>query len=511
MMRKFMKVRYKVNLTNTPQFKVTAKLRCTYNPLSRGETTVVSNSIKRKLGCVIGVFALLFSLGSQAQSLNQSLQNAFNRLQQDTQNTYASVSLTVLDAKTGEVIFTANPNMGLATASTLKTITTVTVMNVLGPDYRFKTTLNGSLNGTLTVDGTWNGDIIINGGDDPTLASTRWDETKESVVLQQFVDGLRKAGIKKINGAIIGNGTDHAQQGWIWQDLGNYYGAFANNLCWRENQYDVLLRPTQVDRPVAIEGTVPAMPYLQFSNQLKTGTAGSGDNAYARLPVGSNKVFLQGTYATDQTKRRISAALPDPAYEAARRLKDTLERLGISVSGNATSATMLASQNGVPSIASGKVFATHLSPPLRKVIYWLNKKSINLYAEQMLLAMGDSLKTDDPPSVTRNFWKQRGVDVNSLNIVDGSGLSPGDRVTTMTLARILQSAKKEAWFPDFYESLPIYNDMHMKSGTINCVLAYAGYQTKNGRELCFSIIVNNYNGSTSAIRQKMFRVLDELK
>jgi len=75
----------------------------------------------------------------------------------------------------------------------------------------------------------------------------------------------------------------------------------------------------------------------------------------------------------------------------------------------------------------------------------------------------------------------------------------------------LQSAKKESWYADFYESLPIYNDMHMKSGSIHNVQAYAGYQITNGRPLCFSIIVSNYNGSTRAIKDKMFRVLDELK
>ena len=98
-----------------------------------------------------------------------------------------------------------------------------------------------------------------------------------------------------------------------------------------------------------------------------------------------------------------------------------------------------------------------------------------------------------------------------MNIFDGSGLSPQDRITTLTMARILQSTKKEKWFSDFYESLPVYNDMKMKSGSINSVQAYAGFQTSNGRELCFSIMVNNYNGTGSGIREKMFRVLNELK
>ena len=39
----------------------------------------------------------------------------------------------------------------------------------------------------------------------------------------------------------------------------------------------------------------------------------------------------------------------------------------------------------------------------------------------------------------------------------------------------------------------------------------AHHQTHQGRELVFSIMVNNYNGQGKGIREKMFRVLDELK
>ncbi len=51
----------------------------------------------------------------------------------------------------------------------------------------------------------------------------------------------------------------------------------------------------------------------------------------------------------------------------------------------------------------------------------------------------------------------------------------------------------------------------MKSGSIINVLNYTGYQTHDGKQLCFSIMVNNYNGSTRAIKEKIFKVLDELK
>jgi D-alanyl-D-alanine carboxypeptidase/D-alanyl-D-alanine-endopeptidase (penicillin-binding protein 4) len=125
--------------------------------------------------------------------------------------------------------------------------------------------------------------------------------------------------------------------------------------------------------------------------------------------------------------------------------------------------------------------------------------------------MGKQPSTANGVEVEHDFWQNKGMDPHSLNIVDGSGLSPGDRVTTLTVATVLQSAKKESWFPDFYESLPTYNGMKMKSGSILNVLAYAGYQTCQGRELCFSIIVNNYNGSSREVKEKLFRVLDYLK
>ncbi|HEY4198608.1 MAG TPA: D-alanyl-D-alanine carboxypeptidase, partial [Mucilaginibacter sp.] len=251
-----------------------------------------------------------------------------------------------------------------------------------------------------------------------------------------------------------------------------------------------------------------------FKSELFNAPSGTGDDAYGYLPVGGKMMYLRGTYAEDQTKKSISVAIPDPAYDAAFRLTDTLKRLGIIVSGDPESVlTLNAKGQPIPAI-NGKL-TTILSPTLSKIVYWLNQKSINLYAEQLLKTIawksGKIPTTDNGVEVEQNFWKARGIDPHSLNVADGSGLSPGDRVTTQTLATVLRSAKTADWFPDFYESLPVYNDMKMKSGSIIGVLTYAGYQTHNGRELCFSIMVNNFNGSSKVIKEKMFRLLDELK
>jgi D-alanyl-D-alanine carboxypeptidase/D-alanyl-D-alanine-endopeptidase (penicillin-binding protein 4) len=122
--------------------------------------------------------------------LQQKLQSAFSRLQQDSQCRYASVSLTVLDAKTGEAVFAANPDMGLAPASTLKTVTSATAFYMLGKDFQYQTQLgySGSINnGTLTAT------FIITGSGDPTLGSWRWEETKEGR-LNVMVIAITKSG-----------------------------------------------------------------------------------------------------------------------------------------------------------------------------------------------------------------------------------------------------------------------------------------------------------------------------
>jgi D-alanyl-D-alanine carboxypeptidase/D-alanyl-D-alanine-endopeptidase (penicillin-binding protein 4) len=459
---------------------------------------------------------ILVAFVADAQLLQQKLQTAFNRLQQDSQCKYASVSLTVQDAKTGETVFAANPYMGMATASTLKVITSITAFNILGKDFQYQTQFGYS--GSVMADGTLNGDLIIKGAGDPTLGSWRYAGHKENEILTQMVASLQKAGIKRINGRVIGDdsifGTQSIPDGWIWMDVGNYYGAGTSGLCWRENQFDIKLKTGPMDTPIGIIRTVPNTPYLTFKSELLNAPAGTGDDAYGYLPVGNKLIYLRGTYAADQSKKSIAVAIPDPAYDAAFRLTDTLKRLGITVSGEPESVLSLNSK-GQPLPAISNNLTTISSPTLSKIVYWLNQKSINLYAEQLLKTIawksGKQASTENGVEVEQDFWKARGIDPNSLNVVDGSGLSPGGRVTTLTMATVLRSAKTADWFHDFYESLPVYNNMKMKSGSILNVLTYAGYQSHNGRELCFSIMVNNFNGSSRGIKEKMFRVLDELK
>ena len=168
-----------------------------------------------------------------------------------------------------------------------------------------------------------------------------------------------------------------------------------------------------------------------------------------------------------------------------------------------------------PSIKNKPLFS-YSSPSLDSIIYWFLQKSINLYGEALIKTLAYERNgfgsTDSGVAIVKNFWKQKGLDDEELNIVDGSGLSPQNRVTTHAQVEILKYAKTKDWFPYFYEALPTYNGMKMKSGSISDVKGFCGYQkSADGNEYIFSFLVNNYNGRSSAVVNKMYKVLDILK
>ena len=99
-----------------------------------------------------------------------------------------------------------------------------------------------------------------------------------------------------------------------------------------------------------------------------------------------------------------------------------------------------------------------------------------------------------------------------MNIIDGSGLSPSNRVTTAALVNVLEYGKKQTWFPSFYSALPEINGIKMKSGSIGGVVSYTGFiKSKKGVGYTFAFIINNFDGNANEVRKQMWELLDLLK
>ncbi len=462
----------------------------------------------KKLLFIIG-FLLPVTI-SFSQPVNQKVQNAFQVFENDAQCKYAISSLYIIEAKTGKVIFDRNSRVGLAPASTQKVITSASAFELLGNEFRFKTGFGIGGNDFSTF-------YIIPGGD-PTLGSPRWNGTKASEVIKRIRQSV--PGNKKDLSSVIINNRDwesvNIPDGWIWQDIGNYYGAGAGKLNWRENQFDIVLKSgdTKGD-PVQIVKTEPELINYEIISQVVSAGKGTGDNAYIYFPVNMEEGIIKGTIPVKESSFVISGSFPSSSGQFTGELLNNFKSSGIINSGV---ALVLNDQFQPLKINSGdyKIFHTEFSPSLDSIIYWFLKKSINLYGEALIKRFAVEKKgigsTDSGVAVIKEFWKQKGIDENELNLSDGSGLSPQNRVTTHAQVEILKYARNRDWFPSFLKALPVYNGMTMKSGTIKDVKGFCGYHTaKNGTEYIFSFLVNNYSGSSSQLVNKMYKVLDTIR
>jgi serine-type D-Ala-D-Ala carboxypeptidase/endopeptidase (penicillin-binding protein 4) len=457
-----------------------------------------------------------------AQNIKEQLGTAINKLEADVQFKHAILSLYVVDTKTGNPVFEKNTQTGLAPASCQKVVTSVSAFEMLGKDYRYKTEMRyfGMLKDTGII-----GNFYIVGYGDPTLGSWRYTNTNELLIMNRWINILKKKSIKHIGNLIVDNLRFSAQfipGGWVWEDVGNYYGAGAGALNWRENQFDLFLKAgNEVGKNVDVIGISPKSYAMPFTTELKTGKKGSGDNAYIYLPSDGEYPLIKGTIPLGEDNFKISGAIINPSLFIWDEFRRKLDASGISY--KKTEEKHLVKKDilaGYPKpwldTSQTYVLDRYFSPQLDSINYWFLKKSINLYGEAFVKTIAYEKtsfgSTDTGIAIIKNFWSTKGIEKSALNIIDGSGLSPANRVTVNALVTVMQYAKQQKWFSYFYNALPEMNGIKMKDGYINGVRSYTGYiKSKGGAEYTFSFIVNNFDGSAATVREKMWKVLDILK
>ncbi len=166
--------------------------------------------------------------------------------------------------------------------------------------------------------------------------------------------------------------------------------------------------------------------------------------------------------------------------------------------------------------------------PLAEIIRVTNVKSNNHFAESLFYTIGKE-KTNpsdctyipkQSASYIKEFWKNKGIDTSGTFIYDGSGLSPSNAISAGLLTDLLvYMSKKSNSSQFFYNSLPEAGKegtvrsflktkkpgviAKIKSGSISDVQSYAGYIEKDGKKYAFAIIVNNFTGTRSTLRNQM--------
>lgn len=458
-------------------------------------------------------------------------QKAIEELSKDPSLEHAQLGVAVVDVQSGQLIAGHDAEKSLVPASIQKLFTTASALGLLGAEYTFKTELQYS--GLLGADGILRGNIFIKGYGDPTLGSDQMEEADDlQTVISKLRLSIQQKGIRRIEGHIVGDpswlGTTVNGRGWPWVDLGNYYAAGAWGLNIHENLYYLRFqqRSRLGDRP-PIVATEPAIPGLVFQNELSSASAGSGDNAYIYGAPRTYERTVRGTIPVGSRVFSIKGSIPDPPLFAAQQLQDQLLSVGIVTNQKAMNLWDLPLQDH--RLDDRKLLYTHYSPALSTIVQRANLKSVNLYCEALIRAIGQVGREEGSPEAgietAEDFWKERGLSLNGCFFQDGSGLARTNAATSRFFAELLvKSARDERIFNTLFASLPIAGQsggmryalrgtaaagkVRAKTGTLLRVRSLAGYiDAKSGRRLAFCIITNNFNGSGGAIRKKMEALL----
>lgn len=474
----------------------------------------------------LATYMLPFVLTAQSP-----LQKAIDLLAADPDMKHGSLGVCVMDVESGTVIAQFEKDRSLIPASSLKVITTAAALGQFGEDFRFKTELQ--YDGKLDDDGTLNGNLYIKGFGDPTLGSDKFDKAVPlEELMARFVNAVKKAGIKKINGKVVGDASFFSSQvnsrTWLWEDLGNYYAAGAWGLNILENKYYLHFKqnPKTGEQP-SIERIDPAIPNLMLINEVQSAEANSGDNAYIFGSPYSYTRFVRGTIPSGKGTFTIKGAIPDPPFFAAHLLLLVLENNGVATSKMATSQMEL-EHEGIGSVDRKTIFE-HFSPSLKDIVVETNLESVNLYCESMMryLAAKNGYDNNGKPEVEviLDFWQKKGLETEGFFMEDGSGLSPYNNVSAFHLAKAMQLiGKDKKLFETIKQSLPVAgrtgtlkymlkgtpaeNNLMAKSGGMKRVRSYTGYaRNRSGQLLSFSIIANHFICSGDVMRRKMEKVM----
>lgn len=428
----------------------------------------------------------------------------------------ASIGYVVKNLKTGTIIHQHNALLSLTPASATKLITTATALEILGKDFTFKTYIE--YDGVLS-NGILKGNLYIRGGGDPTLGSYKMGDPR---FMLSWAKIIKNAGIKEITGAVIADVSLFDQEGvspkWLWEDIANYYAPPIFALSIFDNTCRVTLSS-------AAEGSVPRIishkPFIEdmtLHNHLVVKNI-RFDSAYFYGSPLSSERYLFGAVPINKKEFIIKGDIPNLPMFFAKEMDKNLRNIGVKI---AKQPQVLFKKENV----NRKVIYCHNSPRLSRIIKEINVKSNNVYAEHLFkylsLQKNKVAQSAVAIGVIKSFWKQKGLNVESLFLQDGSGLSPKNKISAHFFVDLLCYMRKSKNFDAFYNSLPIAGEsgtirqflsgtslagsVKAKSGSFDMVQCYAGYMSD---KYAFAVLTNNFYCSRREIVREIEKLLTQ--
>ncbi len=463
----------------------------------------------------ISLIAVLIVAPGAAADLPAGVQNAL-----DVRNVPAeSLSLYVEDVDSGEVVLRWRDEETRNPASTIKLLTTLAALDILGPAYRWKTEVYAF--GDITGD-VLDGDLLLKGYGDPFLVTER---------VWQLLRNIRNRGIREIKGDLLIDDS--------YFDVGEYdpgafdrqplraYNVAPNALLMNFKVVRYWFEPDEEAGAVSVR-LDPQLDNLQVENRLglRTGSCRGyqrGITITANGPV--DQVTFSGKfpngcerYAMDRTALSHN--------EFVYGLFKTLWSESGGVLGGGWKNVIVEEE--------AEPFLVFDSLPLREMIARVNKHSNNVMARQLLYTL--SAEVNGSPGTERggkqvisNWLVENGLDSPELALENGAGLSRNARITAAGLGALLRFAWRQPYMPEYLASMslsgldgtlsrrfrntPLIGKAHLKTGSMDHVTAIAGYlQSRSGRRFVVVALQNHediHRGPGEEVQHALLRWLYE--
>ncbi len=312
------------------------------------------------------------------------LQHDLETIINDPALVHGTWGVLVQSLKSGDTLFSWNPQKLLLPASNMKLVTLAAAAAQLGWDYTYQTRL---LAGGPVNSGVLSGDLIVVGSGDPSIGQI--DGSAERL-FGEWADRLKQLGVRAVDGRIIGddNAFDDVELGfgWSWDDLTEDYAAGVSALQFNENAIRVAVSSGPAPGDPAVVNVDPLESGIAVVNAIRTGAAGSATNlATHRLP-GQRTLVVEGTIAAGTTTPAVlTMSVDNPTLFFVQALRRSLIARGIDVHGPAVDIDDLTGSSDETRATS---VAVHRSPPLSTLAVRLMKVSQNQYAETFLKTLG---------------------------------------------------------------------------------------------------------------------------
>ncbi len=354
-----------------------------------------------------------------------------------------------------KIIVSKNIDKKLIPASTLKILTALAGLQYLGTDYRFVTEFYTNPNF----------DLKVKGYGDPVLIS----ET-----LAQIAHFL-KLKITRFNDLVL-DGTYFAAPLVIpgLTSSPNPYDAPNGALC--ANFNTIYFKRTQKGKYVSAEPQTPLLPFA--------------------LKMVKNRSLKQERVIIPGEKNQHT-------LYAGHLLKYFLVEKGIQTSGTIKLGKVLKTSDRL-------ILRYRSNLSLTQVVARLLEFSNNFIANQILVSTGANVLgapgTLDKGVKTLSTYARRELEIDDLNIAEGSGISRKNRISARSMLKVLNK------FEPYHRLLPSENGAYFKTGSLYGIRTRAGYiEDEDGRLFRFVVLLNTPGKTTQPIMQQLQRIVDNLQ